>query len=85
MFCVTEAEATMIRTALEQGGELAAAVELRRLFRGIGSNEVAREFMRALSRGGGRLSTAIDRYRKKAEWDGSAGSSRKLDDLPCLP
>jgi hypothetical protein len=32
MFVVTEAEAAAIRTAFEQSGELAAAVELRRLF-----------------------------------------------------
>jgi hypothetical protein len=32
MFVVTEAEAAAIRTAFEQQGELAAAVELRRLF-----------------------------------------------------
>ncbi len=49
MFCVTEAEAAMIRTSLEQRGELSAAVELRRLFRGIGSNEVARECVRAIA------------------------------------
>ena len=33
MFTVTEAEAAAIRTAFDQGGEFAAAVELRRLFR----------------------------------------------------
>jgi hypothetical protein len=32
MFVVSEVEAAAIRTAFEQGGELAAAVELRRLF-----------------------------------------------------
>ena len=31
MFVVTEAEATAIRTAFEQQGELSAAIELRRL------------------------------------------------------
>ncbi len=45
----TGAEAAMIRTALEQGGELSAAIELRRLFRGIGSNEVAREYARIIA------------------------------------
>ncbi len=45
MFCVTEAEATMIRTAI---AARAAAVELRRLFRGIGGNEVARECVRTI-------------------------------------
>jgi hypothetical protein len=43
MFMVSEAEAAAIRTAYEQGGELAAAVELRRLFRGITDNAKARE------------------------------------------
>jgi hypothetical protein len=32
MFVVTEVEATAIRTAFEQGGELSVAVELRRQF-----------------------------------------------------
>ncbi len=49
MFAITEAEATMIRTALEQHGELAAAVELRRLFRGIGNNDVARQCVRTIA------------------------------------
>jgi hypothetical protein len=35
MFVVTEAEAAAIRTAFDQGGEFAAAVELRRLFPGV--------------------------------------------------
>jgi hypothetical protein len=35
MFVVSEAEATAIRTAFDQGGEFAAAVELRRLFPGV--------------------------------------------------
>jgi hypothetical protein len=35
MFVVSEAEATAIRTAFEQGGELSAAVEVRRLFPGV--------------------------------------------------
>jgi hypothetical protein len=34
-FIVSEAEAAAIRTAYEHGGELAAAVELRRLFPGL--------------------------------------------------
>ena len=34
MFVVSEAEATAIRAAFDQGGELSAAVELRRLFPG---------------------------------------------------
>ena len=35
MFCVSEDEATAIRTAFEQEGELSAGIELRRLFPGI--------------------------------------------------
>jgi hypothetical protein len=38
MFVVTEADAAAIRTAWEQGGELAAVVELRRLFPAIRDN-----------------------------------------------
>jgi len=43
MFVVTEAEAAAIRAAFDQGGELSAAVELRRLFPGITDTDVARE------------------------------------------
>jgi hypothetical protein len=42
MFVVSEAEATAIRTAFDQGGEFAAAVELRRLFPGVADNAQAR-------------------------------------------
>jgi hypothetical protein len=35
MFVVTEAEATAIREAFDQSGELAAVIELRRLFPGV--------------------------------------------------
>ena len=35
MFCVSEDEATTIRAAFEQEGELSAEIELRRLFPGI--------------------------------------------------
>ena len=35
VFVVSEAEAAAIRTAFDQGGELSAAVELRRLFPGV--------------------------------------------------
>ena len=37
MFVVTEADAAAIRAAFNQGGELSAAVELRRLFPGLRS------------------------------------------------
>jgi hypothetical protein len=42
-FCVTEAEATLIREAWNTGGELSAAVELRQLFPGIDNMSRARE------------------------------------------
>jgi hypothetical protein len=48
MFMVTEADAAAIRAAYEQGGELAAAVELRRLFKGITDNEKARACVRSI-------------------------------------
>ncbi len=37
MFCVSEAQAAVIRTAFEQRGELSAVVELRRLFPRVGN------------------------------------------------
>jgi hypothetical protein len=43
LFIVFEAEATAIRTAFDQGGEFAAAVELRRLFPGVTDMAEARE------------------------------------------
>jgi hypothetical protein len=49
MFAVTEAEAAAIRTAFEQGGEFAAAVELRRLFPGVTDNAEARECARTIA------------------------------------
>jgi hypothetical protein len=49
MFVVTEAEAAAIRTAYEQGGELSAAIELRRLFPGITDNTKARECARIIA------------------------------------
>ena len=49
MFTVTEVEAAAIRTALEQRGEFAAAVELRRLFPGITDNAEARACARAIA------------------------------------
>ncbi len=48
MFSVTEAEATTIRAAYEQDGELSAAVELRRLFSGVGA-EAARQCARVIA------------------------------------
>jgi hypothetical protein len=49
MFVVSEADAAAIRTAFEQGGELAAAVELRRRFPGIADNARARTHARAIT------------------------------------
>ena len=49
MFTVTEAEAAAIRTAFDQGGEWAAAVELCRLFPGVTDNAVARECARTVA------------------------------------
>jgi hypothetical protein len=49
MFVVTEAEAAAIRTAYEQGGELSAAIELRRLFPGITDNAKARQCARTIA------------------------------------
>jgi hypothetical protein len=46
MFVVTEAEATAIRAAFDRGGELSAAIELRRLFPGVTDTAQARECAR---------------------------------------
>ena len=49
MVVVSEIEAAAIRTAFDQGGELSAAVELRRLFPGITDNEQARACVRMIA------------------------------------
>jgi hypothetical protein len=49
MFVVSEADAAAIRTAYDQGGELSAAVELRRLFPGITDNAKARACARTIA------------------------------------
>jgi hypothetical protein len=49
MFVVTEAEAAAIRTAFDRGGELSAAIELRRLFPGITDTAQARECARTIA------------------------------------
>ena len=49
MLVVSEAEATAIRTAFNQGGEFAAAVELRRLFPGVTDTAQARECARTIA------------------------------------
>ena len=49
MFCISEAQAAVIRTAFEQRGELSAVVELRRLFPGVGNVAWARECVRTIA------------------------------------
>ena len=49
MYVVTEADAAAIREAYETGGELSAAVELRRRFPGISDNATAREQARRIA------------------------------------
>jgi hypothetical protein len=49
MFVVTEADAAAIRAAYEEGGELSAVVELRRLFPGLANNENARTCARSIA------------------------------------
>jgi hypothetical protein len=49
MFTVTEVEAAAIRTAFDEGGELSAAAELRRLFPGVTDNAQARECARTIA------------------------------------
>jgi hypothetical protein len=49
MFVVSEAEAAAIRSAFDRGGELSAAVELRRLFPGITDNVQAQKCARIIA------------------------------------
>ena len=49
MFVVSEADAASIRAAFDQGGEFAAAIELRRLFPGITDNAEARACARTIA------------------------------------
>jgi hypothetical protein len=49
MFVVTEADAAAIRAIFEQGGELLAAIEVRRLFPGIADNAKARAHARTIA------------------------------------
>jgi hypothetical protein len=49
MFAVNEADAAAIRAAYEQGGELAAVVELRRLFPCLANNENTRICARTIA------------------------------------
>jgi hypothetical protein len=49
MFAVSEEDTAAIRAAFEQGGEFAAAVELRRRFSGIADNAQARMHARTIA------------------------------------
>jgi hypothetical protein len=49
MFVVSEAEAAAIRAAFDRGGELSAAVELRRLIPGITDTTEARQCARTIA------------------------------------
>ena len=49
MFVVTKRDAAAIRTAFDHGGELPAAVELRRLFPGITDSDQARLLARTIA------------------------------------
>ena len=49
MFTVTKAQAAAIRRVFEEEGELSAAIEMRRLFPGVGDNANARERARAIA------------------------------------
>jgi hypothetical protein len=49
MFVVTERDATAIRAAFDQGREIPAAIELRRLFPGVTDNDQARAFARTIA------------------------------------
>jgi hypothetical protein len=49
MFVVSETEAAAIRTAFDQGDELSAALEVRRLFPGITDNTMACECARIIA------------------------------------
>jgi hypothetical protein len=49
MFVVSEAEAAAIRAAFDRGGELSAAVELRRLFPGVTDLAEARDCARTIA------------------------------------
>jgi len=49
MFAVSEDDATAIRAAFHEGGELSAAIELRRRFPGITDNAKARECARTIA------------------------------------
>ena len=49
MFVVSEEAAAAIRSAYEQGGELSAVIEVRRLFPGVTDNAKARACARTIA------------------------------------
>jgi len=49
MFAVTEADSAAIRAVFDQGGEVSAAIELRRRFPGITDNAEARACARTIA------------------------------------
>jgi hypothetical protein len=49
MFAVNEADAAAIRAVFEEEGELSAAIELRRRFKGISDNAKARACVRSIA------------------------------------
>jgi hypothetical protein len=49
MFLVSDADAAAIRETFEREGELSAAIELRRRFKGITDNAKARECVRSIA------------------------------------
>jgi hypothetical protein len=67
MYVVTEADAAAIREAYETGGELSAAVELRRRFPGIVDNATAREQARRIAAWTALPPRAARRRRGKAD------------------
>jgi hypothetical protein len=77
MFSVSEAEAAAIRAAYKRGGELAAAVELRRHFPVIADTAQAREFARIIPgwKPLPKLPTALTQRRK-----GGSGTKKPRQD-----
>src|ERR1700756_1231885 len=76
MFMVSETEAAAIRTAYEQGGELSAAIELRRLFPGITDNAKARECARTIA-GWTPLPAPVPKVPRRPRQGGVCGGGRK--------
>jgi hypothetical protein len=83
MFVVSEEAAAAIRTAFDHGGELSAAIELRRLFPGIIDNAKARDCARAIA-GWTPSARAPGQDASAAAWQGAvARSASGFGDCPC--